>query len=348
MQIGSDDERWMADALEVAAEGLAAGELPVGAIVVADGEIVGRAHAEERAQARLLVHAELLALDRADRTPGWDRTSATLYTTVEPCLLCLGAAATAMVGRVAFAVPAPSDGAARFAQEWQRQRSQGLAHVEVPTIVEGAGRVGAEVLLGRFLATRPDPSDPMAGWVRSLLRPTPLETRTVVICGDCAAFWDPDAEAAACTDPTHEHHRYDSHLHRSPVTFPDGTTVMAVSYGSADPYRREVPPDFGLYLDDRWQPPWPHVHLAWPDFGVPDDLAPARESLENLRRRAQAGQRVELGCYGAHGRTGTALACLAVRCGVGRDRAIDWIRAVHCERAIETGEQAALVERFWT
>ena len=172
------------------------------------------------------------------------------------------------------------------------------------------------------------------------------ETRTVVICGTCAAFWDPAAEAPACTDPTHEHHRYDSHLHRTPVTFGDGTTVIAVSYGSADPYARDAQPDYGYYLDERWQPPWSHDHLAWPDFGVPDDPTPVRDALLGLRRRARAGQRVEIGCYGAHGRTGTALACLAILCGEDPDRAVDWIRTTYCERAVETDAQEAFVRKF--
>jgi len=80
-------------------------------------------------------------------------------------------------------------------------------------------------------------------------------TRVVVICNQCGAFWDPAAEAAPCTDSTHEHSTFDSHLHRTGVVMPDGTEVTAVSFGSADPYAREVTPDFGLNLDGRWR--WP-------------------------------------------------------------------------------------------
>jgi hypothetical protein len=173
-----------------------------------------------------------------------------------------------------------------------------------------------------------------------------IETRTVIVCGDCAAFWDPAAEAPACSDAAHEHQRFDSHLHRTEVTFRDGTTVTAVSYGGADPYARRVAPAFGLYLDERWQPPWPHAHLDWPDFGVPEDPMPVRDGLEDLRRRAQAGEHVEIGCYGAHGRTGTAMACLAILCGEAPDDAVDWIRASYCERAVETELQEAFVRDF--
>ena len=168
-----------------------------------------------------------------------------------------------------------------------------------------------------------------------------VETRIVIMCARCGAFWDPAVEQASCTDPGHEHHRHESHLHRTPVVLPDGTAVTAVSFGSADPNARDVPPDFGLYLDERWHPPWPHDHLDWPDFSVPGDPEPVVEALESLLQRARAGQRVEIGCYGGHGRTGTALACLANLCGQAPDDAVSWVRAAYCERAVETEEQAA-------
>ena len=107
------DEAGMAAALEAARRGLARGELPIGAVVVADGQVISTAHTEEVTQRRLLVHAELLALEAADRIEGWDRRRATLYTTLEPCLMCLGATATAMVGRIVWALESDGDGAGR-------------------------------------------------------------------------------------------------------------------------------------------------------------------------------------------------------------------------------------------
>jgi len=175
-----------------------------------------------------------------------------------------------------------------------------------------------------------------------------METRTVVICGQCGTFWDPGSEPPACTDAAHEHHAHESHLHRTPVTFADGTEVIAVSFGGDDPYAREVTPDFGLYLDERWSPPWPHDHLDWPDFGVPTDRAAVIATLSSLLDRARSGQRVEVGCYGAHGRTGTALAAMAVLCGEAPDRAVAWVRAAYCDRAVETDEQADFARTLLT
>jgi hypothetical protein len=52
------------------------------------------------------------------------------------------------------------------------------------------------------------------------------------------------------------------HVHRSTVVFEDGTTIIAVTFVAADPYSREAVPSFGLYLDERWAPPWLHDHLG--------------------------------------------------------------------------------------
>jgi protein-tyrosine phosphatase len=139
---------------------------------------------------------------------------------------------------------------------------------------------------------------------------------------------------------------YQRHVHRDVVELPDGTAVIAVSFAD-DPYARKTAPAFGLYLDARWDPPWPHEHLAWPDFGLPDrdELGAA---LPRLLARARRGDVVEIGCHGGHGRTGSALACLAVLTGVPADSAVDWVRAHYCPKAVETDEQRAFVESFST
>lgn len=132
------------------------------------------------------------------------------------------------------------------------------------------------------------------------------------------------------------------HRHRDAVVLPDGTTVWATSW--TNEYEREQPPDFGIYLDERWQPPWAHEHVDWPDFGVPADDAAATAALAAALERARRGETVELGCLGAHGRTGTALARLAVLAGLDGDP-VEWVRTTYCERAIETEEQVAFARR---
>lgn len=136
------------------------------------------------------------------------------------------------------------------------------------------------------------------------------------------------------------------HRHRTPVHFPDGSIVVGVTFVDDDPYARDTPPEFGVYLDRRWSPPWPHRHIDWPDFGVPTDAGDLRSALVDLAARARQGERVEIGCWGGHGRTGTALACLAVLAGVPSADAVGWVRDAYCRGAIETPEQERLVATF--
>lgn len=134
------------------------------------------------------------------------------------------------------------------------------------------------------------------------------------------------------------------HTHEDDVALPDGTVVVAVSFDGA--YRRRVAPDHGLYLDTRWAPPWPHGRVDWPDLGLPADPARFREQLTDLLTRSRAGERVEIGCLGGHGRTGTALACAAVLTGLPAADATAWVRRAYCGHAVETPAQEAFVRAF--
>ena len=174
------------------------------------------------------------------------------------------------------------------------------------------------------------------------------DVHVVLYCPTCDVHWYRSDEPAKCTDPQHLHHAFDIHRHRSLVVLPDGTAVIAVSFDPADPYSRDQAPDYGLYLDHQWQPPWPHVVLEWPDFDVPDDPAELITRLRGVLDRSRGGERVEVGCIGGHGRTGTALACLAVLAGQSPSSAVAWVRGHYCPRAVETPEQVAFVEGLST
>ena len=63
---------------------------------------------------------------------------------------------------------------------------------------------------------------------------------------------------------------------------PSGAEVWAVSFDTSDPYSRDRAPDFGLYLDENWAPPWEHAKVPWPDFAVPSDLDALRDRLSAL------------------------------------------------------------------
>jgi tRNA(adenine34) deaminase len=138
-------------ALAIAEVGLARGEMPIGAVVVVDGEVVGEAHTEEQTQQRLLVHADLLALDRADRALKGRRARAALYVNLEPCVMCLGAAFTMKVGTVVFGLESPTDGGVAAFEQWDRSRdAAGMPSYRVPTIRGGVRRRETAAQLGRY------------------------------------------------------------------------------------------------------------------------------------------------------------------------------------------------------
>src|SRR5689334_20721456 len=95
-------EHFMRQALKLAEAAMEQGNLPIGAVIVLEGHIIAAAHTAEVTEQRLLVHAELLALEEADRLrpfPG-RRRDARLFTTLEPCLMCFGAAMSFLIGSV--------------------------------------------------------------------------------------------------------------------------------------------------------------------------------------------------------------------------------------------------------
>ena len=118
----------------------------------------------------------------------------------------------------------------------------------------------------------------------------------------------------------------------------------------ASPLRKrredEAERDFGLYCDERWAPTWPAETIDWPDFSVPRDRQAAAAQIRSAFARARAGERVEVGCAGGLGRTGTVLACMAVLAGVPAADAVAWVRANYDARAVETEEQEKFVIWF--
>jgi tRNA(Arg) A34 adenosine deaminase TadA len=162
------DEIGMEAALDAARTGLARGELPIGAVVVADGEVIGRAHAEEVTQRRLLVHAELLALEEADRQPDWDRRSATLYSTLAPCLMCQAAAATSMVGRIVWALGSKGGGVTCSGPPSDGPPTQ-LPHLHLPRVTGPVGSRSAIELFQAYVDARADSADPFVRWAAALV-----------------------------------------------------------------------------------------------------------------------------------------------------------------------------------
>ena len=106
-------------------------------------------------------------------------------------------------------------------------------------------------------------------------------------------------------------------------------------------------PEFGLYLQGKPPPPmgWASRWVRWPDWWLPRDAADTRDAIVELWRRAEI-ERVEVACSGGQGRTGTALACLAVLDGLTATEAVSYVRRLYNPRAVETPWQRQYVRHF--
>ncbi|MEV7771001.1 protein phosphatase [Kitasatospora sp. NPDC086791] len=168
------------------------------------------------------------------------------------------------------------------------------------------------------------------------------------------------------TDPTHPTDPTDPTDPTSSTTPPDPTAPPTTAWPPDIPGLLRLPsgrllrgrglslppppgprPTFGLYLLGR--PPkgiaWEHRWVRWPDFRLPGDRADAADAFREAWQRA-AAERVELACAGGRGRTGTALACIAVLDGVPAAEAVAYVREHYSRHAVETPWQRKFVERL--
>jgi tRNA(adenine34) deaminase len=141
-QAGRDDVRFMRAALKLAAKASSRGEVPVGAVVVSDGKIVGRGFNRPIKTSDPTAHAEVVALRAAARRAGNYRLpGCDLYVTVEPCAMCLGAAVQARVRRLVFGAPDPKAGAVRSIMEFPFEKSNHRLEVLGGILAAECGRL---------------------------------------------------------------------------------------------------------------------------------------------------------------------------------------------------------------
>lgn len=132
------------------------------------------------------------------------------------------------------------------------------------------------------------------------------------------------------------------------LELPSGRLVRGRGLRRPDPaVATETDPTFALYLLARRPPPveWEHRWVRWPDFGLPTDRADAAQALREAWTRADV-DRVEVACGGGRGRTGTALACIAVLDGVPARDAVAYVGQNYSRHAVETPWQRRFVARF--
>ena len=125
--MAANHETFMRAALEQARFGLVAGEVPIGAVVVAGDEIIARAFNQPISAVDPTAHAEVVALRAAAKVVGNYRlVGATVYVTVEPCMMCVGALSHARVAEVVYGAPEPRTGS--LVSTLQGLDSSGLHH----------------------------------------------------------------------------------------------------------------------------------------------------------------------------------------------------------------------------
>ena len=149
----TDDDGFMAAALDEARKATEHGDVPIGAVVVRDGVVLGTGHNARERDQDPTAHAELIALRAAAKALGqWRLNGCSLYVTLEPCAMCAGAAVLARVDLVVFAAPDPKAGAVLSVAEILDLAA--LNHH--PRWRLGARRQEAEALLSGFFAVRRD------------------------------------------------------------------------------------------------------------------------------------------------------------------------------------------------
>lgn len=145
------DQKWMARALELAAAADLADEVPVGAVLVCEDQIIAEARNDREAVACATRHGELIAIQEACKKLGrWRLNGCTLYVTLEPCLMCAGAIVQARIDRVVIGARDPKAGA--VFSLYQVLNDSRLNHR--PDVVEGVLASASSELLKSFFQRR--------------------------------------------------------------------------------------------------------------------------------------------------------------------------------------------------
>jgi tRNA(adenine34) deaminase len=141
----------MQAALEEARKGATAGEVPIGAVIVKDGEVIARAHNTPRGSHDPTAHAEILAIRAAARLLGNERLEGCeLWVTLEPCAMCAGAIAHARLARLYYAASDPKGGAVEHgARVFEQEQC-----LHRPEVYSGMGEDQASALLKDFFRAR--------------------------------------------------------------------------------------------------------------------------------------------------------------------------------------------------
>jgi len=158
----------MRETIALAETALDLGELPIAAILVLDDVVIAKGRTSEKRDSRFLVHAELKTLQRADilKLSFDERRRTILFTNLEPCLMCMGAAMSFFLGKIYYSLESPGDGAVGLVQDWQR-REANFTNYQVPAIEGGLLRSDSIRLFEVYVANQPP--GPIRDWAETLI-----------------------------------------------------------------------------------------------------------------------------------------------------------------------------------
>ena len=149
--MSADHEQWMSKALDLAKSAEKAGEVPVGAVIVRDGQIIGEGYNQPIGSSDPTSHAEIMALrDAAGNEKNYRLPDATLYVTIEPCTMCVGALIHARIDTIVFGAREPRAGA--LVSNLQLHEQQFYNHR--PSISEGILAEECGQLISDFFTAR--------------------------------------------------------------------------------------------------------------------------------------------------------------------------------------------------
>ena len=154
--------------INLAVKALEKDELPIACIIFHKDTIIAQACTSESEDKRLLVHAELKALLELDqkRFGMKEKAQMELYTNLEPCMMCLGAAISSFVGKIFYSLEAPSDGAAKWAEKtWNEHHTE--SSFCLPDITSGILETESKELFQRYIDIHKQ--GPMVEWVKTLI-----------------------------------------------------------------------------------------------------------------------------------------------------------------------------------
>jgi tRNA(adenine34) deaminase len=165
-----DIEQKMMITIEEARRSLASREFPVGAVIFMGDEIISQAHSSGEYSLEFLQHAEMAAMLKADKMhfPPSQRKQMQLFTTLEPCMMCLGAAMSFYIGEIYYALESPIDGAAGFATQFWKNKQTEIPQYDLPEISGGLLREQGKDILREYLVLVPD--GPLVEFSKILIR----------------------------------------------------------------------------------------------------------------------------------------------------------------------------------